>query len=120
MSRFKRAADIFGPMFLVAMLMAAGCATLGVEAPKTFNERALAAEGTIQGVVNTANVLLTAHKISIRDAENVVTQATNATEAVAVARTLHAADAGAGEDRLTAIITGLNAISAYLNSRKGG
>lgn len=102
--------------FVLSMLTA--CAALGVLSPQTFNEKEAAAISTVTGARSTAIALLTADKISAADARNIQTQADNAREAIAIASAIHATDPAAAENRLDAVIVGLNALNAYLATRK--
>lgn len=93
------------------------CGTLGVPTPQTFNEKEAAAISSVTAIRGTALSLLQAGKITAGDAQNIQGQADNARQAIQVADQIHTANPEAGGDRLTAIITGLNAISAYLATR---
>jgi uncharacterized lipoprotein YmbA len=101
----------------IVLTLLTACASLGVPTPQTFNEKEAAAISSVAAIRTTAESLLTANKITAPDAQNIQRQADNAREAIVVASAIHATDPGAAENRLTAIITGLNAISAYLASR---
>jgi hypothetical protein len=103
-------------LFPILLLLAA-CQTLGVPSPKSFNEREAAAISSVTAIRGTALSLLQSGKITADDASSIQKQADNAREAIVVADQLHAANPDAGSDKLTAIITGLNAISAYLATR---
>jgi len=60
------------PYFLpILLVLLAGCAQLGLEAPKTFNERAAYVHSGINGVVVTATNSLNAGAIKSTDAEYV-------------------------------------------------
>lgn len=100
----------------VLMLLAA-CAGLGVPTPQTFNEKEAAAISSVTAIRGTALSLLQAGKITAADAGSIQKQADNAREAIVVADQLHAANPNVGDERLTAIITGLSAVQAYLSSR---
>ncbi len=102
---------------LPILLLLTSCQTLGVPTPQTFNEKEAAAVSSVTAIRSTAASLLTADKITAADAQNIQTQADTAREAIVVASTIHATDPAAADNRLTAIITGLNAISAYLATR---
>lgn len=106
---------LFFPAIVLTLLTA--CASLGVPAPQTFNEKEAAAVSSVTAIRTTAASLLTANKITAPDAQNIQRQADNAREAIEVASAIHATDSGAADNRLTAIITGLNAISGYLATR---
>jgi len=99
-------------------LLLAGCASLGVPAPSTFNEKAAAALATVTGARQTTLTLLQAGKLTPDDAENVNAQADNLRQGIDIARQIHSTNTAAGDDRLTATITALTALNAYLGTRK--
>jgi hypothetical protein len=101
----------------VGLMLLSACAALGVLTPQTFNEKEAAAISTVTAIRETALSLLQANKITVEDAKNIQTQADNARQAIVIADQIHAANPEAGSDRLTAIITGLTAIQAYLATR---
>ena len=107
----------FAVLLIVTVAALAGCATFGVPSPQTFNEREAAAISSVIAVRTTAVSLLTADKISAADARNIQTQADNAREAITIASTIHDLDPAQAENRLAAVIAGLNALSTYLASR---
>jgi hypothetical protein len=108
-------------VFLVSFtVMLAACAALGVQSPRTFNERVAVAITTVTSARNTASTLLTAHKITQRDAENILEQTDNARAAIEIARQIEATDPSGADHRLTAILTGLNALTSYLEARQRG
>lgn len=100
---------------LFALLSA--CAQLGLPSPETMNEKIAAAQGTVTQIRVTATQLLQAKKIAVNDAENVLKSTDAATEGIAVARTLSAQDPGAAQSKLTATVTVLTALQAYLASK---
>lgn len=95
-----------------------GCATLGVDAPKTFNEKVAVALSTVTIVRDTTISLLTADHITAEDAENIQTQANNARNGIDIARQLHATNPGPAENRLDAAVTILKALEDYLRGRQ--
>lgn len=113
-----RLAHVPRALAVLAVLALSACAALGVATPETFNEKEAAAISTVTGARSTAIALLTADKISATDARNIQTQCDNAREAITIASQIHATDPGAAENRLDAIIVGLNALNAYLATRK--
>ena len=100
-----------------ALILLSACSALGVPTPQTFNEKEAAAISSVTAIRSTAASLLSSSKITAGDATNIQAQADNAREAIKVASSIHATDPGAADSRLSAIITGLNAISAYLATR---
>lgn len=101
------------------LLLLAGCAALGLPTPATFNEKALAAYGTVQEIVKDGDTLLAAKKLSPDDAQNVLTQALNARNGIDIARSIYKSDSLAGTTKLTATITVLTALQSYLATKKG-
>ena len=104
-------------ILLVAFAMLTGCAQLGVQAPKTFNEKAYAAALTIDSVQKQTSTLLKANKISPGDAENVLKAADVATEGIKVARTYATTAPTTANSKLDAAVAGLAALTAYLNAQ---
>lgn len=104
--------------FLLLLLLA-GCASLGLPTPTSFNERMLAAYGTVKEIVKDGDTLLLAKKLSPDDAQNVVTQALNARAALDLARTMSASDPAAANTKLATTITVLSALQSYLATKKG-
>lgn len=105
------------PLALVMALCLAllvGCASLGMQAPDTFNKKVAAAVTTVQTVADSAAAALAAGKLSKSDATNVVTTARAALNAIDVAEGLHSTDPKAADDKLAATLAILQALSAYL------
>lgn len=102
----------------LAFLILVGCAQLGVPVAQTFNEKAAAAITTVTGARQTTLTLLQADKLTADDAENINAQADTLRQGIEVARSIHASQPTAGDDRLSAVITGLTALTAYLEQRK--
>lgn len=102
----------------VAFLLLSGCAQLGVPTPATFNEKAASALTTVTAARQTALTLLQAGKLTPDDSENVNAQADNLRKGIDVARSIHATQPTAGDDKLAATITALTALTAYLEQRK--
>jgi hypothetical protein len=107
----------YAPFYGLLLILLTACATLGIDAPKTFNERLAAGYTTVTGVRNTAATLLTSNKLSADDAQNVQSQADNARTGLDLARQIHATNPPAADARLDAVVTGLTALQAYLNTR---
>lgn len=92
-------------------LLLQGCATLGVPAPQTFNERLAAGYVSATSIRTSATTLLNGAVITSSDAENLQKQADVAREGLDVARTLPALQA---EDKLQATLLILQAAQTYL------
>jgi hypothetical protein len=101
---------------LICALLVA-CAQLGLPTPTTINEKIAAAQASVTQVRQTATQLLTAGKITVADAENVLKTTDAASEGIAVARTLSLQDPNAAQARLTMVVTALTAIQAYLATK---
>jgi hypothetical protein len=101
------------------LLLASGCAALGVPTPTNFNERVAAAYTTTTALVETTRTLLVAKKITPADAENVLKQTDTVIAGLDIARSYSATSPIAANDKLTATLTILQAIQAYLNAHKG-
>lgn len=97
---------------LATMLVA--CASLGVPTPDTFNKKLAVGISTVTEIRQTATTLLTAGKITVADATNIQTQADNASAGLTIARSLSGTDLTAADAKLTASITVLTALQAYL------
>jgi len=97
-------------------LLLSACATLGFEA-KTFNERAVVALSSVTAAANSVDSLLASDTITADDAENIVEQIETLKAGIDVARVVHSTNPAAGDERLTQILAGLEALSAYLRSR---
>lgn len=104
-------------MFACALMFAA-CAQLGVPAADTFNKRLLAGYQTVETVASTASTLRTAGKLSDADRDNVVATSRTAIAGLDLAKQTHATNPQAGNDKLTATITVLTALQAYLATKE--
>lgn len=103
-------------MFACALLLAA-CQALGVKAPETFNERLAAGYVTVEGIAKQAQQLRAAGKLSDADRANVVATNTQAIAGLDLAKQIHDTNPQAGTEKLTAALTVLNALSAYLATK---
>jgi Tfp pilus assembly protein PilN len=88
---------------LIVVVAQVGCATLGVEAPKTFMQRAAAAQLTVTNARTSALDLLKAHKITPQQATKVQQDADFARSAIDEAVALHTVSAEAGEGKLDSV-----------------
>lgn len=103
--------------FTAVVLQTQGCAGLGLPAPQTAAEKIAAAQASVTQVRVTATELLRTRKLSSVDGENVLRSTDAAAEGIAVARTISVQDPAAGQARLTAAVTILTALQAYLADR---
>jgi PBP1b-binding outer membrane lipoprotein LpoB len=104
--------------FLVAVMVLAGCAQLGLATPETFNQKAAVAMGSVTQVRETATSLLQAKQINTADAENILKATDVARTGIDTARAMHASDPTAANSKLESIRTGLAALTAYLASKQ--
>lgn len=110
----------YGAFYALIFAMLTACSTLGVQAPKTFNERLAAAYTTVTAARDTTATLLSANKISAVDAKNAQEQLDTARTGLDLARQIHASDPAGAQTRLDAIVVGLATLQAFLQSRTGG
>lgn len=94
-----------------ATLVLSGCASLGMPAPQTFNERLAAGYVSATSIRMSATTLLNGSVITSGDAENLQKQADVAREGLDIARALPALQA---EDKLQATLVILQAAQTYL------
>lgn len=102
---------------LVALLLIAACAQLGLPAPETMREKVAAAQGASTQLRATATQLLNAKKISSADATNVLKTTDAAAEGIALAMQLSASDPAAADTRLKATVAILTALQTYLATK---
>jgi|SRR5882672_3827080 len=113
----KKLAKLFACLFLV---LAAGCASLGLPTPTTYNERLAAAYGTVTEIRRDAIVLLTAKKISADDAQNVQNQADAVRAGLDVSSAaFRAGDQAGATSKLATTLQILQALQSYLVIKKG-
>lgn len=93
------------------------CASVGGPDPQTFNQKVAVGIASVTTVRQSATVLLNAGKISVDDARNVQAQADTAMAGITIARSVGATDPAAGQTKLTAALTILQALDAYLKSK---
>lgn len=85
----------------ICLALLVGCASLGLETPKTFNERAAYVHSNINGVVSATTNSLNAGAIASTDAEYVRDSAARTRTLVAAAETAYGAgDVSTAEGRL--------------------
>lgn len=99
------------------VLVVQACASLGVSAPATFNQKAVAAHSTVEGVAKTATGLRLAGKLSDQDRDNVVASLRAAEQAIDIATLTAKADPAGGTAKLDAAIAALTALSTYLATK---
>lgn len=99
------------------LIMLAACQSLGVPPADTFSKRVIVANGLVESASATVETLYTAGKLSQPDARQFNQRCTDAATGIDIARQAHVTDPAAADARLTAIIAGLNALSAELKTR---
>lgn len=99
-------------------LLTAGCQTIGVPTPSTFNERVAAALTTVTTVRETSTSLLNAGKISSQDHANIEEEADNVRAAITIARSLSSVDATAADAKLQSAQQILLALQSYLREQQ--
>lgn len=95
----------------------AACAAIGAPEPQTFNQKVAVGIASVTTVRQSATVLLNAGKISVDDAKNVQAQADTAMAGITIARSVGHTDQAAGQTKLNAALTILQALDAYLKSK---
>jgi hypothetical protein len=106
-----------GLLLPLAVALLIGCTTMGMPKPKTFDDNVAVSLISVTQVRKATGVLLAAGKITAADAQNVQNQADVAREGINVARAISATDPTAAQTKLTAAITVLQALDAYLASK---
>jgi type II secretory pathway component PulM len=109
-------AKLAASCFLIFAL--AACAAFGTPAPQSFNQRLVAGYTTVEAVANTATQLRAAGKLSDADKDNVVSTSRTALAGLDLAAQVHKTNPAAGQDKLTATITVLTALQAYLLTKE--
>lgn len=110
----------YAPFYALMLVVLTACATLGVEAPRTFNEKLTAGYTTVTAARDATATLFSSGKLSAPDAHNVESQLDTARTGLDLARQVHATNPPAGDAKLDAVVTGLTALQAYLQSRTRG
>lgn len=107
-------------LLAVGIVLTAACATIGVPAPKSFEDHVANAYTALTAARDTSTILARNGKLDKKDFEVFIKQCDSARESIELARELHALDAPAGQERLDSAITILNALNAYLTKRQRG
>lgn len=109
----RKLAILFPLLFLLG-----ACATMGVPAPQTFQERALAATATVNTASQTVLTLLKARKITPDESDRYTDRTENAQNAIRLASSIYASDPLAAENRLEQTIALLQILTAELEQRQ--
>jgi hypothetical protein len=105
----------FLPMAILLLLY--GCSTLGLPTPTTFNQKIAVGYSSVTTVLQTTTTLLQGAVITAADAQNIEAQADNVKAALDIAQQIEATDATTANNKLTAALTALQALQAYLNTK---
>jgi hypothetical protein len=101
-------------LFLIFAFVLQGCAEL---APDTFNKKLATGYATVQTVNQSASTLLSAGKITKKDAQNVVDTSRAALVGLDAAKDLAATDLASAETKLAATAAILTALQTYLATK---
>lgn len=107
---------LFMAAFLPVLILTA-CASLGLTKPTTFNQQAATAYGAATSILQTADTLLKAGKITSADAANVEAQADNLKAGIDIARVTYATDQATAGNKLAATLTAIQALTQYLSTK---
>jgi hypothetical protein len=111
-------------MVLISVMSAVGsltaCSSLGVTAPKGFDQQLAVAYTTHTAVLQALATATTAGSISSAEAVQVNTQAQSARALLDAARAAEATNPAGAQTNLTLALTGLTALQGYLNAHSGG
>jgi len=100
---------------LIALcVLLAGCSSLGLATPQTFNQKLAVGYGAATAILTTTDTLLNQGKISSKVAQNIASQDQNLKAALDISAQVEATNATDGGNQLTAALTALNALSSYL------
>lgn len=100
------------------LFLLTACEVLGVQTPKTFNERALAATATVNTASQSVLTLLQARKITPDESDRYTDRAEDAQEAIDLARGIYASNPLDAENSLELTITLLQILTAELEQRQ--
>ena len=109
-----------GWALLIALAIASlaiACADLGVSAPATFNQKAVAAHQTVEGVAKLSLSLYQAGKLAETDRTNIVATLRSAEQGIDLATIASKTDPAAGMTKLNASIAVLTALQTYLATK---
>lgn len=107
------------PALLCAFVLSA-CASLGVQAPKTFEDHIANAYSTLSGTRDVSTTLAKFGKIDAAELSAVMDQCDAIRESIEVARAVHGTNPAEGEQQIDKILAQLNRLNSYLERRKAG
>lgn len=96
----------------------ASCASLGIPQANTFNKRVAVANSVIESTATTIETLFLAGKLTKAESQKALDQTKSASAGIDIARKIRAEDPRGANTQLEAIITSLNALNVYLQSRQ--
>ena len=102
----------------IAFLLLAGCASLGVQAPQTFEERAAAATASANAASASVLTLLKARKITPDESDRYIDRCEEAQTAINLARAIHAANPDEGAKQLAVVVAALQTLINELEQRQ--
>lgn len=103
---------------LAFALVLTGCATLGTESPKSFDDRAAYAVATYEAVQNTVSISIGNQSMSSNEGSIILKQAETGKVALDAARAaFNAGDTAGANSKLATALTVLNALQSYLNTQ---
>ena len=103
---------------LPLLLLCSGCASLGLTAPKGFDQQLASAYGVHTAVVSATTTALTNGAITSTEAQAVQTQALTSRTLLDTAKAAESAGNTAGaSNNLSLALAGLTALQNYLNSQ---
>lgn len=101
----------------IALFALQACSALGVQAPQTFNAKAVAAHATVEGLAKSALALRAAGKLSDADRDNIVATLRSAESGIDLATLVAKNDPAGGMTKLDASIAVLTALQTYLATK---
>lgn len=111
----RQAWTLLAALVLATLMIA--CAQLGVDSPATFNQKAVAAHQTVEGIAKLSLTLHQAGKLSEADRTNIVSTLRTAEQGVDLATIAAKTDPAGGLSKLNASIAVLTALQAYLATK---
>ena len=100
------------------LMLLTACASLGIQAPQTFNEKALAATASVNGASQTVFDLLKSRRITPDESDRYMDRLDDAQKGINTARAVFKTDPTSATARLEAIISLLEALQSELGGRQ--
>ena len=102
----------------IIVVLIAGCAALGVPAADTFNKKVVSANAIIESAAETNEAVRAAGKIGKEESQKIHDQLVSIAAGIDIAREVYATNPTEATNRIDAAIVALNALNAYLGSKK--